>query len=136
MAMVTVLLIGGQRIGEIVNYDHGSREPLRPIIDFLGQLELIQKNKSKHRGGGGMAMLMKEKKPDHKNQSEEDGDNDVEQIIEESSLEEVEDDDAVDVEVADANEAEEAVANQLISPTDVCSEYFIFFEFRACAVTT
>ena len=62
--MVTVLLIGGERISEIVN-DHGSREPLRSIIDFLGQLEQIQKNKGKSRGGGGMTMLMKQKKPYH-----------------------------------------------------------------------
>ena len=124
MAMVTVLLIGGQRIGEIVNYDHGSREPLRPIIDFLGQLELIQKNKSKHRGGGGMAMLMKEKKPEHKKQDEED---DVEQIIDVESLKKVADDDAAKVKVADANDAEEAVANQLISPMDVCFEYTLSF---------
>merc|ERR550532_1370659 len=84
--------------------------PDAPDHEVKAKREVKKKKKKKSKPqGGGMVMLMREKKPKHRKQDdeeeEEEEEDGAEESFEESSLEEVENDDAVKVKVADAEEA-------------------------------
>ena len=70
-------------------------------------------------------MLMREKKPKHRKQDDEE--DEAEESFEESSLEEVENDDAVKVKVADAEEADVPIMDvcSLWSISSIFTVYFV-----------